>query len=69
MKKGTPSRNLGLDLFREGMVSNIENFKRRRALHPFGMLDLSSRLFFERALHVKRGEEFIFFTNADSKDR
>ena len=50
-------------------VSNIENFKRRGALQPFGSLDLSSKLFFERALHVKRTADFIFLTKHQGKNR
>ena len=55
--------------FGDEVVSNIENFKRRRVLHPFGSLDLSSRLFFERALHVKRGSEFVFLTKSQGRNR
>ena len=59
----------GFDTFESEVVSNIENFKRRRALRPFWSLDLSSRLFFERALHVKRSGEFVFLTKSQSRNR
>ena len=71
MKKEMLKENskAGLDAFGDEIVSNIENFKRRRAMHPFGSLDLSSRLFFERALHVKRGSEFVFLTKSQGRNR
>ncbi|PIU40044.1 MAG: hypothetical protein COT00_03730 [Candidatus Omnitrophica bacterium CG07_land_8_20_14_0_80_50_8] len=49
--------------------SNIESFKRRQTLRPFWSLDISSRLFFERVLHVKRASEVIFLTKSQSKNR
>ena len=71
MKKGSLRENskTGFDAFGDEIISNIENFKRRRALHPFYSLDLSSKLFFERALHVKRGGEFIFLTKSQGRNR
>ena len=57
------------DVFGDELVANIENFKRRRALHPLWSLDLSSKLFFERALHVKRGGEFVFLTKSQGRNR
>ena len=66
---GPGGRLIGFDIFENETVSNIENFKRRRTLHPFGSLDLSSKLFFERALHVKRGGEFVFLTKSQSRHR
>ena len=71
MKKGMhdgTSKN-GVDGLENGFISNIENFKRRRALHPFWSLDLSSKLFFERALHVKHGGEFVFLTKSQGRNR
>ena len=71
MKKEITKENskVDFDIFGDGIVSNIENFKRRRVLHPFGSLDLSSKLFFERALHVKRGGEFVFLTKNQGRNR
>jgi len=48
---------------------SVENFKRRRALSPFSILDASSRLFFERIVNVKKTPEFVFITKARSKER
>ncbi len=59
----------GFDVFGDQIISNVENFKRRRALHPFYSLDLSSKLFFERALHVRRGSEFVFLTKSQGRNR
>ncbi len=56
------------DIFEDG-ISNIESFKRRRALHSFWSLDLSSKLFFERVLHVKRGSEVVFVTKSQGRGR
>ena len=58
-----------IDVFGDELVVNIENFKRRRTLHPLWSLDLSSKLFFERALHVKRGGEFVFLTKSQGRNR
>ena len=63
------SSKAAIDAFGDELVVNIENFKRRRALHPFESLDLSSKLFFERALHVKRGSEFVFLTKNQGRNR
>ncbi len=57
------------DAFGDEFVPNVENFKRRRTLQPFWSLDLSSKLFFERALHVKRSGDFVFLTKNQSKNR
>lgn len=48
---------------------SIENFKRRRMLHPFTHLDTGSRLFFERVLSVKKAREFVFISKARAKNR
>ena len=71
MKKGVSNGSLkaGFDAFGDDPVSNIENFKRRRALHSFWSLDVSSKLFFERALHVKRSGEFVFLTKSQGRNR
>lgn len=49
--------------------SNVENMKRRGALLPMYSLDMSSRLFFDRILSVKRVREMIFITKATAKHR
>ena len=71
MKKGMLGEitKADFDAFGDELVANIENFKRRRVLHPFESLDLSSKLFFERALHVKRGGEFVFLTKSQGRNR
>ena len=48
---------------------SIENFKRRRMLHPVTPLDARSRLFFERVLSVKKTREFVFVSKARAKNR
>ena len=63
------SLTAGFDALDEEVGSNVENFKRRHALQPFWSLDLSSKLFFERALHVKRGGEFVFLTKSQGRNR
>ena len=60
---------VGLVGFEPGFMANVENFKRRRALQSFWAIDMSSKMFFERALHVRRGTEFVFITKAQSKNR
>lgn len=49
--------------------SNVENFKRRRGLPPFSLLDSESRSFFQRILNVKKIRELVFITKASTKDR
>jgi hypothetical protein len=46
---------------------SIENFKRRRALPTFSSLDMSSRLFFERVLSVRKIREMIFIPKAQAR--
>ena len=71
MKREMLKRSLDTDCdaFSEDVGLNIENFKRRQVLQPFWSLDLSSKLFFERALHVKRGGEFVFLTKSQGRNR
>ena len=52
-----------------GFIANVENFKRRRVLQSFWSLDMSSKMFFKRVLHVKREGEMIFITKTQSKNR
>ena len=49
--------------------SNVENFKRRRALPGLGPVDEDSKLFFERLVDAKKNREFVFITKAKSKNR
>ena len=71
MRKGMVKENSrrGFDAFENEVIANIESVKRRRALRPFWPLDLNSKLFFERALHVKRGGDFVFLTKSQSRNR
>ena len=71
MKKAAANGRSRTDLeaFGDEMVSNVENFKRQRTLHHLGLVDLSSKLFFERALHVRRGGEFVFLTKNQGRNR
>ena len=48
---------------------SIENFKRRRALPTFSSLDMSSRLFFERVLSVRKIREMVFIPKAQARSR
>ena len=48
--------------------SNIESFKRRRALAP-SSFEMDSRSFFDRILNVKKFRELVFVTNAKAKGR
>lgn len=43
---------------------NMESLKRQRALPTLSPVDLESRLFFERILHVRKFRELVFFTKA-----
>lgn len=69
MKKMMPKEISKMDFggFDPGFITNVENFKRRRALQSFWSLDISSKMFFQRALHIKRNSEFVFITKAQSK--
>ena len=49
--------------------TNVENFKRRRALPPLSRLDAESRSFFERVLNVKKIKELDFFHDGRTKNR
>ena len=49
--------------------SNVENFKRRRALTPLSQFDLDPRSFFDRILDVKKFRELVFVSNARTKNR
>lgn len=71
MKKSMRKAVLRMDFsdFEPGFMTNVENFKRRRALQSFWSLDISSKMFFERALHLRRESEFVFITKAQSKSR
>ena len=60
---------MGFAGFEPGFMTNVENFKRRRALQSFWSLDISSKMFFERGLHLRRASEFVFITKAQSKNR
>ena len=67
MRKGIPEVSFaGVN---SGFISNVENFKRRRTLQSFWSLDMSSKMFFKRVLHVKRDGEFVFITKAQSRSR
>ncbi len=61
--------SVGFADFDPGFMANVENFKRRRALQSFWSLDISSKMFFKRALHVRRDSEPIFITKAQSRNR
>ena len=71
MKKNGRKEEPKMDFsdFNHGFMANVENFKRRRALQSFWSLDISSKMFFERALHVRRDTDFVFITKAQSKNR
>ena len=71
MRKIIQKDEVGMDStdLNSGFIVNVENFKRRRALQSFWSLDMHSKMFFERALHVKRDNEFIFITKAQSRHR
>ena len=71
MKKMIRKNILKMDFadFEPGFMTNVENFKRRRALQSFWSLDISSKMFFERALHLRRAGEFFFAAKAQSKSR
>ena len=49
--------------------SNVETFKRRRALPPFSLMDSDSRMFFERIMNVKKMREIVFVSKSKSKGR
>ncbi|OGW90557.1 MAG: hypothetical protein A3D28_04385 [Omnitrophica bacterium RIFCSPHIGHO2_02_FULL_63_14] len=47
---------------------NVESFKRRRALMPFGPFDIGSR-FFDRVLSVRKMKELVFISSARARGR
>ena len=47
------------------VVTNVENYKRRRALPHFA----SDFQFFERVLAMKKLEDFVFITKTAAKNR
>jgi hypothetical protein len=48
--------------------TNLENFKRRRALPALGSLSEDAR-FFERILNIRKMQEMVFVTKAAARTR
>ncbi len=49
--------------------TNVENFKRKRALQSLSILDRTSKLFFDRMLEVKKIKDLIFVTKSQGYAR
>jgi hypothetical protein len=48
---------------------SVENFKRRRSLPAFSVLDMSSIHFFDRILSIKKDRELIFIPKQHARGR
>jgi hypothetical protein len=70
MKKIIPTQTNRMSHDSQRFDVSVENFKRRRALPlSSSVLDLNSRLFFEKILCVKKIRELIFITKEKGKRR
>ncbi len=62
-KNGKKGSHAGLFTVSElQFEATLENFKRRRALSS--PIDIRSKLFFERILHIKKVRDLVFFGRA-----
>ena len=71
MSKAIKHRSLSDSFSEVGFAfdTNVENFKRKRALQSLSILDQTSKLFFQRMLEVKKIKDFIFVTKSQRAGR